>query len=56
MDRTEGSTTTDREITVEELGEDVGAIAAAILATERGRVSMLRRVNGVRMRVIIEVA
>ena len=44
----------DREASVEDLGEDV--VALAVAAEARGRASVLRRVNGVVVRVIVEVA
>jgi hypothetical protein len=47
-------TTQDREASVEDLGEDV--VALAVAAEARGRASVLRRVNGVVVRVIVEVA
>ncbi|HVC71043.1 MAG TPA: hypothetical protein VNC61_12380 [Acidimicrobiales bacterium] len=42
--------------TAEDLGEDVLALAVAVAAEARGRASVLRRVNGVLLRVIVEVA
>jgi hypothetical protein len=55
MGRGQGQTTTqDRPVTVEDLGEDV--LALAVAAEGRGRASVLRRVNGVLVRVIVEVA
>jgi hypothetical protein len=52
-----GSTsTTEREVTAEDLGEDVVAVTLAVVAAEHGRISMLRRVNGVRVRIIVEVS
>ena len=55
MGRGQGETTTqDRSVTVEDLGEDV--VALAVAAEARGRASVLRRVNGVLVRVIVEVA
>ncbi len=48
------TTTQDRDASVEDLGEDV--VALAVAAEERGRASALRRVNGVLVRVIVEVA
>jgi hypothetical protein len=54
MGRGQGQTTTqDRPVTVEDLGEDV--VALAVAAEARGRASVLRRVNGVLVRVIVEV-
>jgi hypothetical protein len=47
------ATTKDRQATVEDLGEDV--VALAVAAEARGRASVLRRVNGVAVRVIVEV-
>jgi hypothetical protein len=44
----------DREASVEDLGEDV--VALAVAAEARGRAAVLRRVNGVVVRVIVEVA
>ena len=44
----------DREASVEDLGEDI--VALAVAAEARGRASVLRRVNGVVVRVIVEVA
>jgi hypothetical protein len=46
-------TTAERDVTVEDLGEDVVALAAA--AEARGRASALRRVNGVLVRIVVEV-
>ena len=43
-----------REASVEDLGEDV--VALAVAAEARGRASVLRRINGVLVRVIVEVA
>jgi hypothetical protein len=47
------ATTRDRQATVEDLGEDV--VALAVAAQSRGRASVLRQVNGVAVRVIVEV-
>ncbi len=49
-------TTHDREISAEDLGEDVMALALAVSAESRARASVLRWVNGVLVRVIVEVA
>ncbi|HXQ44742.1 MAG TPA: hypothetical protein VN816_08895 [Acidimicrobiales bacterium] len=46
-------TTRDREVSVEDLGEDV--VALTVAAEARGRASALRPVNGVLVRVIVEV-
>ncbi|HXQ75316.1 MAG TPA: hypothetical protein VN791_02380 [Acidimicrobiales bacterium] len=55
MGRGRGQTTTqEREASVEDLGEDV--VALAVAAEARGRASALRRVNGILVRVIVEVA
>lgn len=55
MGRGQGqSATQDREATVEDLGEDV--VALAVAAEARGRASVLRRVNGIVVRVVVEVA
>jgi hypothetical protein len=55
MGRGQGQETThDRDTPVEDLGEDVLALAAA--AETRGRASVLRRVNGIEVRLIVEVA
>jgi hypothetical protein len=55
MGREQGQTSTrDREASVEDLGEDV--VALAVAAEARGRASALRRVNGILVRVIVEVA
>jgi hypothetical protein len=55
MGRRQGQTTThDQEVSVEDLGEDV--VALAVAAEARGRASALRRVNGVAVRIIVEVA
>jgi hypothetical protein len=49
-----GETAThDRAASVEDLGEDV--VALAVAAEARGRASVLRRVNGVLVRVIVEL-
>lgn len=48
------TTAHDREVSVEDLGGDI--VALAVAAEERGRASVLRRVNGVLVRVIVEVA
>ena len=54
MGRGQGQATTkDHQATVEDLGEDV--VALAVAAEARGRASVLRRVNGVAVRVIVEV-
>jgi hypothetical protein len=53
MGRAQGQTQ-DHEATVEDLGEDV--VALTVAAEARGRASVLRRVNGVLVRVIVEVA
>jgi len=54
MGRSQGPMTTrDREVSVEDLGEDV--VALTVAAEARGRASALRRVNGVLVRVIVEV-
>jgi hypothetical protein len=44
----------DREATVEDLGEDI--VALTVAAEARGQASVLRRVNGVLVRVIVELA
>ncbi len=55
MGRGRGQTTTqEREASVEDLGEDV--VALAVAAEARGRASALRRVNGILVRIIVEVA
>jgi hypothetical protein len=55
MGRGQGPTDTHlREASVEDLGEDV--VALAVAAEARGRASALRRINGVLVRVIVEVA
>jgi hypothetical protein len=56
MERTQRQTTHDHEASVEDLGEDVMALALAVAAEARARASVLRRVNGVLVRVIVEVA
>jgi len=49
------SATHDRT-TAEDLGEDVLALAVAVAAEARGRASVLRRVNGILVRIVVEVA
>ncbi|HXQ60482.1 MAG TPA: hypothetical protein VN799_10290 [Acidimicrobiales bacterium] len=49
------SSTTDRT-TAEDLGEDVLALAVAVAAETRARASVLRRVNGVLVRIVVEIA
>jgi hypothetical protein len=54
MGRSHGQTATVGPATsTEDLGEDVVALAAA--AETRGRASVVRRVNGLLVRVIVEV-
>jgi len=47
------ATAQDHGASVEDLGEDV--VALAVAAEARGRASALRQVNGVLVRVIVEV-
>ena len=55
MGRAHGQAATqEREASVEDLGEDV--VALAVAAEARGRASVLRRVNGIVVRVVVEVA
>jgi len=44
----------DRPLSTEDLGEDVVVLAA--VAAERGRASVVRNVNGVVVRLIVEAA
>jgi len=48
----ERTATHDYDASVEDLGEDV--VALTVAAEARGRASVLRRVNGVLVRVIVE--
>jgi hypothetical protein len=55
MARGHGQTSThDRDTSAEDLGEDV--LALAVAASVRGRASVVRRVDGVLLRLIVEVA
>jgi hypothetical protein len=54
MGRGNAPTAQDQGASVEDLGEDV--VALAVAAEARGRAAVLRRVNGVLVRVIVEVA
>jgi hypothetical protein len=55
MGRAQGQIDThDHATSAEDLGEDV--IALAVAAEARGRASVLRRVNGLLVRVVVEVA
>jgi hypothetical protein len=47
------TTTYEGQTAVEDLGEDV--VALVVAAEARGRASVLRIVNGVRVRVIVEL-
>jgi hypothetical protein len=46
-------TAPERPLSVEDLGEDV--VALTVAAETRGRASVLRRINGVLVRVVVEV-
>jgi hypothetical protein len=46
------TSTHDRQSSIEDLGEDV--LALAVAAEARGRASVLRQVNGILVRVIVE--
>jgi hypothetical protein len=48
------TTTDERSRSAEDIGEDV--IALTVAAEARGRASVVRRVNGVLVRLIVEVA
>jgi hypothetical protein len=54
MGRAQGQMTApERPLSVEDLGEDV--VALTVAAETRGRASVLRRINGVLVRVVVEV-
>ena len=48
------TTTTEPGVSAEDLGEDIMALASVV--AEHGRASMVRRVNGIVVRVTVEAA